>query len=141
MNELILHKSNGAITNRAAVRKFFDTLPDGATVLKAEKKKKKRSLSQNDYYWLILTDYIQPALYGEGWRDIKTKEDAHDFVKELFLKEKIVNEVSGDTRTRIKSTTELSTVQFNEYLEEIWQWSAEYLMIEIPAPNTQLACI
>ncbi len=104
-----------------------------ATIAKA----KQRSLQQNDYYWLILTEYVQPALYDAGWREIKSKHDAHEFTRSMFLKEKIVNEVTGEVIERTKSTTELTTIQFMEYLEEIWQWAAEYLSITIPAPNTQ----
>ena len=85
----------------------------------------------------MLTDYVQPALYSEGWREIKTKEDAHQFVADMFLKVKLINEETGEMRERIKSTTELTKEQFNVYLEEIWQWAAEYLSITIPAPNEQ----
>lgn len=99
----------------------------------------KRSLNQNRYYWLILTDYIQPGLYDLGWREIKTKEDAHDFMRDLFLKVKELNELTGEIRERTKSTTELSTTEFNVYLEEIAQWAAEWLHVEIPEPNQQLS--
>lgn len=133
----IFHIRDGQITNKSVVRKMFEALQEGRYKLTVEKSNK-RSLNQNDYYWMILTDYVQPALYSEGWREIKTKDDAHDFVRSLFLKVKIINEVTGDTIERIKSTTELTTVQFNEYLEEIWQWSSEYLSIAIPSPNEQL---
>lgn len=47
----------------------------------------------------------------------------------------MVNEETGEEKTRIRSTTELTKIEFNTYLEEIWQWAAEYLSITIPAPN------
>lgn len=136
----IIQIRDGKLVNKNAVRDLFKALQDGRHLLEISKKNK-RTLSQNDYYWLIMTEYIQPALYDLGWRDIKSKDDAHDFCRALFLKVKVVNEVTGDERTRIKSTTELSTVEFNEYLEEIWQWSAEFLGINVPEPNQQLQCI
>lgn len=98
----------------------------------------KRSNPQNAYYWMMLTNYIQPALYDQGWDHIKTKEDAHEFVRELFLKTKVVNENTGEMKERIRSTTELSKEDFGIYLEEIWRWSAEYLGIAVPSPNEQL---
>lgn len=135
----IIHIRNGEIINKSAVRKAFDSLKSKDGVWFADfEDKRKRSLPQNSYYWMILTEYIQPGLYEAGWREIKTKEDAHDFVRGLFLKSKSVNEISGETVERIKSTTELTTSQFSEYLDEIAQWAAEYLSIQIPSPNQQL---
>lgn len=99
----------------------------------------KRSLNANAYYWMILTDYVQPALYDVGWREVKTKDDAHIFVTNLFLKTKMVNEQTWEETTRVKSTASLSVKEFGEYLEEIIQWAAEYLSIEIPPPAKQLA--
>lgn len=99
----------------------------------------KRSLNANAYYWMILTDYVQPALYDAGWREVKTKDDAHFFVSNLFLKERIVNENTGEEMARIKSTASLSVREFGEYLEEIIQWAAEYLSITIPEPTKQFS--
>lgn len=135
----ILHIRNGEIANPQALEKLYAALKekDGRYLLSADRKNK-RTNNQNAYYWMILTDYIQPALYNEGWNNIKTKDDAHEFISDLFLKVKVINEVSGDSWTRTKSTSELSTVEFNLYLEEIWQWAAEYLNVNIPSPNEQL---
>lgn len=137
---LFIQIRDGQVVNRSAVRKTFEALPDGRYLLDISQKKK-RSNDQNAYYWAIMTDYIQPALYDLGWREIKNKEAAHDFCRDMFLKVKVVNEVTGDERMKTKSTTELSTTEFNEYLEEISQWSAEFLGITVPAPNEQLQCI
>jgi hypothetical protein len=84
-----------------------------------------------------MTRYVQPGLYDAGWREIKTKEDAHEFVAKMFLKVKIRNEITDDVTEMVRSTTSLSKEDFNIYLEEIWQWSAQYLGVVIPEPNTQ----
>lgn len=136
----IIHIRDGQIMNKSAVKKMFDELTDGRYLATVESKNK-RSLPQNAYYWMILTDYIQPALYDLGWRSIKTKDDAHFFVADMFLKQKVVNEETGEVKERIKSTTELSTMEFNVYLSEIIEWAAEYLSISIPEPNSQLCLI
>lgn len=136
-NSFILHIENGKVVNRKVVSNGFN-LKDGRYNVEITDYNK-RSNPQNNYYWQILTDFIQPGLYDLGWREIKTKDDAHDFMREMFLKVKEVNEISGDERTRIKSTTELSTTEFNVYLEEIAQFAAEFLGVEIPEPNSQLS--
>lgn len=97
----------------------------------------KRSSQANRYYWHMLTYYVQPGLYNAGWSDIKTKEDAHIFVGKLFLTVKMVNENTGEIMERVRSTTDLSKMEMNAYWEEIWQWSAQYLGVVIPEPNSQ----
>lgn len=101
------------------------------------KRVNKRSNQANRYYWFMLTHYVQPGLYDAGWSDIKTKDDAHIFVANMFLKVKMVNENTGEIMERVRSTTELSKEETSVYWEEIWRWSAEYLGVVIPAPNEQ----
>lgn len=132
----IITIKDGIIQNRKALKELF-TVKDGKYKVELSKINK-RSLNQNSYYWLMLTEYVQPGLYDQGWSHIKSKEDAHEFVADLFLKVKVVNEETGEMKERIKSTTELSKTDFNVYLEEIWQWAAEYLTITIPSPNQQM---
>ena len=132
----ILSIAENKIQNPKTIRTLIDSLKDGKYKLEISSMTT-RSLSQNGYYWMMLTEYVQPALYDLGWSDIKTKEAAHEFVCSLFLKTKIINETSGEEIERVRSTTELSKIEFNTYLEEIWRWAAEYLSIAIPAPNEQ----
>lgn len=132
----ILKKENGEIANKKIIRALFDSLKDGKHLIEVSGADK-RSNRQNNYYWMMLTQYLQPALYAEGWAHIKTKEDAHEFISDLFLKVKVINETTGEVKERVRSTTELNKEDFNVYLEEIWRWAAEYLSIAIPAPNEQ----
>lgn len=132
----ILHFNHGTLLNRTTGKKFFGQL-HGKYLIEAAKFNK-RSNPQNSYYWLMLTMYVQPALYEAGWDNIKTKDDAHEFVAEMFLTVKMTNEKTGESKPRVRSTTELTKEEFNIYLEEIWRWAAEYLGITIPSPNEQL---
>lgn len=134
---IITRIEDGVISNISKLVKLCAPLKDG-TYEFSVKHISKRSNSQNAYYWAILTDYVQPALYDQGWNDIKTKDDAHFFVSDLFLKTRVVNEQTGEVKERIKSTTELSKEDFGVYLEEIWAWSAEYLGVAIPSPGESL---
>jgi hypothetical protein len=134
----IIRSIDGKPASQKKIADLFAQLKDGMYKIEATTFGK-RSLSANGYYWMILTDYVQPGLYDAGWREIKTKDDAHFFVSNIFLKERIVNENTGDEMVRIKSTASLSVKEFGEYLEEIIQWAAEYLSIAIPEPDKQLA--
>ena len=118
---------------------YLRTLGNGKykiTISKADK----RSLQQNNYYWEILDEYVQPLLYELGWEHVKNKEAAHEFMCSLFLKVSDVNIQTGEMKERIRSTTELTKLEFSVYLEDIWRWSAE-LGVDIPSPNEQLTIV
>lgn len=141
MNQLILHKSNGAITNRAAVRKFFDTLPDGATILNAEKKKKTRSLQQNAFFHGVLIPEFRMALNSVGYDEVKNDDQAKLIMKSMFLTGSITNKETGEIITYIKDTHDLTTTQMMELIEDVIKFAAENMNYQIPYPNEQLSCI
>ena len=127
------------LKNTAILWDYLRTLKDGKykiTISKADK----RSLQQNNYYWEILDEYVQPLLYELGWEHIKNKEAAHEFMCSLFLKVSDVNIQTGEMKERIRSTTELTKIEFSTYLEEIWKWAAEFGVV-IPSPNEQLTIV
>lgn len=62
----------------------------------------------------------------------------HQILKIKFLK---VDEPVGNDGlfiSRIKSTTELSTMDFMEYIQQVTIWAGEFFGITIPEPNEQL---
>lgn len=132
----ILNIRDKKILNPKAIKTLVESLKDGKWKVEISTLDK-RSLDQNAYYWLMLSDYVQPGLYNMGWSDVKTKEDAHFFCGNMFLKVKMVNEQTGDVMERIRSTTDLSKMEMSAYWEDIWRWSAEYLGVVIPEPNSQ----
>jgi hypothetical protein len=70
----------------------------------------KRSLSQNRYYWLYLGVIEQET--GNG------ADDLHEYFKRKHLPPKFI-EVLGQEMKIPRSTTELSKVEFGEFLEKI----------------------
>jgi hypothetical protein len=113
-------------------------LPDGRWDLKIVSQEI-RTNTQNAYYWTILEEYIQPGLYNQGYRSIKSKDDAHEFCRARYLRHPVVNEISGEIGGYITlSTSELTKKEFGEYLDEVIQMASEYLGIVIPEPNKAL---
>jgi hypothetical protein len=98
------------------------------------KKKKTRSLNQNAYYWGVVIPIIKQGLFDLGI--IFSHEQCHDLLKFRFLKED-QHLKDGLFVERIKSTTELSTSEFMDYMSDVTRWAAEYLSISIPEPNEQ----
>jgi hypothetical protein len=134
--EVVCHISNSEIVNKKAISKAFKELSDGRYVVKIEKKNK-RSLNQNQYYWGVVCEMVKDGLRDAGYREVKTKDDAHEIMKALFLKQRIVNELTDEVIEVPGSTAKLTTIEFNNYIEEIIKWAGEYLSIAIPLPNQQ----
>lgn len=89
------------------------------------KKKKIRSNNQNSYYWGVVIELISEHT---GY----TSEEAHDAMKHLFL-------IDYSTKLpRIRSTTELSTAEYEDYLSKIRMFASRELSLYIPDPNSPL---
>lgn len=116
---------NHAVLNaKAYYQHFLNTKckPGEMVTITITNKKPKRTISQNNYYWLYLG--IIAAETGDSIGDL------HTFFKGKFLGEKIV-EVFGEKVRRTKSTTELSVNDFGEYIDQI------AALTEIEPPPTE----
>ena len=81
-----------------------------------------RSNNQNKYYWGV----VVPMLANElGY----TNEEMHDALKYKFLREDYDNGLS-----KVTSTTELNTEDFNHFITMVQVFASE-LGIIIPDPN------
>jgi len=90
------------------------------------KRKRRRSNNQNAYYWVAVVPIIADEM---GISD----EEAHDFLKAKFNKKTIV--VKEKEYEVIRSTTDLSTIEMEDFLEQVRRWAAEDLNCIIPLPN------
>lgn len=123
------------IRGRKQLDQELNTLAWPVIKITFEKHKAKRSHSQNAYYHAVIIPVLQEGMKQLG--HVFSLQTVHDMMKAKFLKEDILLNEHGEYITRIKSTTELNKEQFGEYIDQINAWAAEYLNIEIPAPNTQ----
>ena len=84
--------------------------------------RKSRSNAQNSYYWAILVKYISDETgYSE--------DETHAKLAYKFL-------LVQDSKTPyVRSTTTLSTIEFEEYNEKIRQWASSFLSLSLPLPN------
>ena len=123
--------------NRSEILETIKSFEGRDVLITFEKPKKKRSNNQNSYYWGIVIVLIKSALKDSG-NNLNTN-DVHDLLRLKFLKETIsIKEETGEIIERVKSTTELTTSQFMEYIAEIQQFAAEYFDVIIPDPNTEI---
>ena len=117
---------------KEAVRSF-----DGKEVqLVIEKKKKARSLLQNNYWWGVVIPMVQQGFLDTGWK--LSKLETHEELLRFFSFDEKVNENTGEVRRFRKGSSELSTSAFMDLIAEVQQFASEYLSINIPDPGEQL---
>lgn len=123
--------------NRSEILETIKSFEGRDVLITFEKPKKKRSNNQNSYYWGIVIVLIKSALKDTG-NNLNTN-DVHDLLRLKFLKETIsIKYETGEVIERVRSTTELTTSQFMDYIAEIQQFAAEYFDLIIPDPNTEI---
>lgn len=99
------------------------------------KRRGKRSLPQNAYYWGCIIEEIKYNLLDRGYRH--TAEEIHEFLKQKFNYEPIVIEATGERIDIGQSTTEMNKDDFSVYVDRIKEWAAQSLELIIPEANTQ----
>ena len=81
-----------------------------------------RSNPQNRYMWGVVYELLSETT---GY----TPSEIHDAMRMLFLQDNLRKIPT------LRSTTELSTVEMENYLEQIRIWAAQELNCSIPLPN------
>jgi len=112
---------------------YLRTLGNGKykiTISKADK----RSLQQNNWFHSVLP-LIKDGLRDAGYNEIRTNEDAKDFVKSLFFSEEISNGI--ETMKIVRGTSETSKLDFASRAEDIIIWAQTYLGIDVAPPGKQ----
>ena len=134
VKELFIDMSNNCIMNMDEFRKLFYGLKNGKYHITL-KDARQRSIPQNRYYRGVVVPLVRKGLYDAGYDEVKTNDDAHEVMKGLFHKKDIVNKLTGDMITTVLSTTTFSIPEFDNFIETICKWAAEFLGVVIPAPN------
>lgn len=98
--------------------------------LTIEKKRTKRSTSQNRLYWLYATIIANELGYS--------KEEMHSILGVKFLKREKVIESTGEIIPYIESTTKLTKSEFADLVDSLIKWSAETFNIVLPYPDSQI---
>lgn len=104
---------------------------DGCDVdLRLSKHRKARSISQNAYYWSVVIPLLAEHC---GYDD----EGMHEALKWKFLQvrgQEIETRASWTTLPTVRSTTDLDTAEFTEYIEQCRRLAAE-MGVAIPSPG------
>lgn len=123
------------IHHRPALEEWARQNPGKNILVKFEKRGSKRSLPQNRYYHGIVVQSVMLGLREIGYS--LSHDETHFFLKQKFNPVQVPGN-GGAVIELPGTTTQLNKIEFGEYIERIAQWAAEYLSIEIPAPNSDL---
>lgn len=134
MTTLIVNIKDGEITNKAIVKTAFNTLADGKYKVEINEFKE-RSNPQNRYYWKVIVPTVKDGLRHNGWDEIKSNYEAHEYLKHTFLRRVVYNEATNKKIELPGTTTNLSTKEFNDFIEAVVKWGVEFLGLQIPFPN------
>lgn len=140
MKEVILNISNRKIINLDEFRKAFVSLKDGRYLITI-KDMRKRSLPQNAYYWAVVVPLVRAGLYEAGYDEVQDNDDAHEVIKQVHLRKRIVSKQTGDVIDIAGHTKKLTIPEFNDFIERVSKWAAEFLGVVIPAPSHNMAML
>lgn len=105
---------------------IYYTLPIGEYITTISKRKKTRSLNENKYYHAVVVKLIADYC---GY----SPEECHEALKWHFLR---VYSDKKHVPPTVKSTTELSTSEFELFCSEVRMWASKELGLFIPEPNS-----
>ena len=123
--------------NRNTVLEAIKSFNGSDVVITIDKVKKKRSNNQNAFYWGVLIPLMQQGAkdtWGESW----SVDKAHKHLSKLFVFHESVNIKTGLITKTPKSTTELTTTDWEVYVTEIRIYLLENFDIDAPEPNQEI---
>ena len=127
---------NARIVRRKDFDELIKSFEGKELTITIEKKKNNRSILQNNYYWGVVIPMLREGMKEHGMN--VTKEECHELMKHKFCIKEIVNEKTGEIMKYAGSTTELTTIDFMELVQNIQQFAAEFLAVNIPSPGEEM---
>ena len=126
----------GKFRQNNALIKDAVKLFEGANVkLSIRKRYKKRSENQNDFYWAVWVPIFQKLIMDE-WQEFKTPNEIHELLKQNCNYAEKVSETTGEILKVSKSTTGLSTYEWEkEFKPKVKQFAFDFFHVALPEPN------
>ena len=118
---------NPSLAQQQAMDTYLQTREGREVAVKLTRPTNQRSLNQNRFYWgtalRIIADFTG-----------HTPEEIHYALKTILLPRRFIMLAGREVEVG-KTTTDLSTTEFEAYLERLRAWASSELGIEIPTPN------
>ena len=139
-------KFNGNVKNGRFIpdnlerfKQAFISLENLHATVTVSRYRKPRSDRENRYYWGVIIKMLAEE-FGSNKDGVEASDWWHEFLKTKFLKEIRYKKFKNKQLrlVRVKSTTELSTVEAEKYYEDIRRWAATELQFYLPLPGETL---
>jgi hypothetical protein len=108
-----VEKGRIALDNRERFAPYLKSFEGKRIELVLREKRTTRSEDYNRYYWGIVVKMIADKTGFEP-------EESHEALKRRF---------------KVQSTSKLKSKEFDEYVQGVIRWAAEFLDLPIPSPN------
>jgi hypothetical protein len=129
---------NGNLSNnRQAILEIINSFEGEEIELTFKKHRKRRSNPQNAYYHGVIIILFCEAIRTE-WGELWSRDKAHEFLKGKFLFTERFCYETIETFKIPKSTTECTTMEFEDYLTQCREFLLEYLNVTAPLPNENI---
>ena len=117
--------------DETAFRNQLASLEGQEIDLSLDKRRKSRSINQNRYYF----GYILPTFCKElGYYNHESAQ-LHELLKEMFLGQKVYNRLTKTRRKIVRSTADLNTLEFEDYLSTVRTYASAEHNIPLLLPN------
>ena len=128
MPELVANLDDAVVRNKIASR---IVQLRGMYRIEVTRYRPRRSDRQNRYYWPVFVKSFAELLRDQG--ESVTDGEAHEYLKHKFLRKTIT--AGGERQDITRSTTDLTTAEFNIYLDQCAAWLTDMFGIVLPAPG------
>lgn len=129
-------KDGSLAVNRDLIAKSIKAFEGAEITLTIEKKYNKRSNNQNAFYWGVLLPIIANLL-KDATGHYFSQEEAHDVLKSNCNYKELVSESTGEITKIPLSTTELTTLEWLEFIEKVEHFVFDYFNVNLPKPYNE----
>jgi hypothetical protein len=130
--------TNGKIAEGVSItiRDLIAKMEGKNLVITIKEQGKRRSDKQNAYYWGVVIPAIKDLFEAVGTS--LTPEDVHCFLKEHVAgMMKVILLPDGGRRAIVESSTKLTTVEWESYMDKVRAWAAQWGVV-IPLPMEEM---
>lgn len=124
------------IVNRKQFDEDIKSFAGKRLVIKVRKQIRSRTVKQNNFYW---GNFIQSQIdaFKERWGYTYNKVQIHEWNKANFWSDDHMVEETGEVFKLPASSTDNSTVTWEEKMENIRSWFMEHMDWALPYPEQQ----
>lgn len=128
---------NGKLAiNRSLIAKTIKLLEGEEVTITIEKKFNKRSNNQNAFYWGVLIPIICELLQ-DATGIYFSSDEAHDVLKSNCNFKELISEATGEVTKIPITTTELTTLEWLQFIEKVEHFVFDYFSVILPKPDDQ----